>query len=225
MGIEKNNVSAHQQVQKRNYIEIFDNGGKINVLFIGNSITRHEPKSEIGWDNDWGMAASSRENDYVHVTVKLLEEKLGKVNYCIANCGEWELNYYQDELLTEWEKARNFKADIVIIRIGENILNARDKFKEYPIAPRYAKMVEYFSSNPSAKVVVTDLFWHYEEIDNAIHTVAKEKGYPLVCLNDLGKAEENMAIGQFWHSGVAMHPNDNGMRKIAERIVEKICQK
>ena len=225
MGIEKNNVSAHQQVQKRNYIEIFDNGGKINVLFIGNSITRHEPKSEIGWDNDWGMAASSRENDYVHVTVKLLEEKLGKVNYCIANCGEWELNYYQDELLTEWEKVRNFKADIVIIRIGENILNARDKFKEYPIAPRYAKMVEYFSSNPSAKVVVTDLFWHYEEIDNAIHTVAKEKGYPLVCLNDLGKAEENMAIGQFWHSGVAIHPNDVGMRKIAERIVEKICQK
>ena len=225
MGIEKNNVSAHQQVQKRNYIEIFDNGGKINVLFIGNSITRHEPKSEIGWDNDWGMAASSRENDYVHVTVKLLEEKLGKVNYCIANCGEWELNYYQDELLTEWEKARNFKADIVIIRIGENILNARDKFKEYPIAPRYAKMVEYFSSNPSAKVVVTDLFWHYEEIDNAIHTVAKEKGYPLVCLNDLGKAEENMAIGQFGHSGVAIHPNDVGMRKIAERIVEKICQK
>ena len=225
MGIEKNNVSAHQQVQKRNYIEIFDNGGKINVLFIGNSITRHEPKSEIGWDNDWGMAASSRENDYVHVTVKLLEEKLGKVNYCIANCGEWELNYSQDGLLSEWEKARDFKADIVIIRIGENILNARDKFKEYPIAPRYAKMVEYFSSNPSAKVVVTDLFWHYEEIDNAIHTVAKEKGYPLVYLNDLGKAEENMAIGQFWHSGVAMHPNDNGMRKIAERIVEKICQK
>lgn len=86
-------------------------------------------------------------------------------------------------------------------------------------------MVEYFSSNPSAKVILTDLFWHNEEIDNAIHTVAKEKNYPLVCLNDLGERDENMAIGQFWHDGVAMHPNDNGMRQIAERIVEKICQK
>ena len=91
-------MSAKSQVKRSHYIECFDNGGKINVLFLGNSITRHEPKSEIGWENDWGMAASKRENDYVHVAVRLLEEKLGKVNYCIANCGEWELNYYKDEL-------------------------------------------------------------------------------------------------------------------------------
>ena len=78
MRIEQNNVSAEQQVQKRNYIGMYHNGGKINVLFIGNSITRHEPKPEIGWDHDWGMAASCKENDYVHVAVKLLEGKFGK---------------------------------------------------------------------------------------------------------------------------------------------------
>ena len=123
--IEKNNVSAQAQVQKRNYIEIFDNGGKLNVLFVGNSITRHEPKPEIGWDNDWGMAASKLENDYVHVTIKILEEKLGKINYCVANCGEWELNYEQDGLISQWAAARDFQADIVIIRIGENIWNTK----------------------------------------------------------------------------------------------------
>ena len=220
--IEKNDVSAQAQVQKRNYIRIFDNGGKVNVLFIGNSITRHEPKSEIGWENDWGMAASKKENDYVHVTVKLLEEKFGKVNYCIANCGEWELHYYQDERIAEWKEARDFKADIVIIRIGENIWQARENFEKYPIEPHYAKMVEYFCSNPSANVILTDLFWKNEQIDQVIHNVAKEKGYKLVELGDLGERGENMAIGQFWHKGVAIHPNDNGMRKIAERIVEKI---
>ena len=220
--IEKNNVSAQAQVQRRNYIEIFDNGGKINVLFIGNSITRHEPKPEIGWANDWGMAASKKENDYVHVTVKLLEEKLGKINYCIANCGEWELNYYQDDLLAEWKKARDFKADIVIIRIGENIWQARENFEKAPIEPHYAKMVEYFCSNPSVDVILTDLFWGNEQIDQVIRKVAKEKGYKLVELGDLGERGENMAIGKFWHKGVAIHPNDNGMRKIAERIVEKV---
>lgn len=222
MDIEKNTVSAQQQVQKSNYIEIFNAGAKISVLFIGNSITRHEPKSEIGWDNDWGMAASAREKDYVHIAVQLLEKKFGKVNYCIANCGEWELNYYQDDMISNWEKARNFYADIVVIRIGENIWQARDKFAEYPLAKRYAEMVEYFSVNPSAKVLLTTLFWRNDSIDEAIKQVAQEKGYILVDLNDLGDKAENKAIGQFWHSGVAIHPNDNGMRQIAERIVEKI---
>ena len=52
--------------------------------------------------------------------------------------------------------------------------------------------------------------------------MAKEKGYLLVSLNDLGDDKGNMAIGEFWHEGVAMHPNDNGMRQIAERIVAKL---
>ena len=154
--------------------------------------------------------------------LKEIEKKFGKVNYCIANCGEWELHYYQDERIFDWSEARDFQADVVVIRIGENIWQAKEKFKAHPIAPHYAKMVDYFCSNPNAKVVLTDLFWCNEEIDSAIRAVAKEKNYPLVSLNDLGECDENMAIGQFWNEGVAIHPNDQGMRKIAERIVEKI---
>ena len=35
------------------------------VLFVGNSITLHGPRPQIGWTNNWGMAASSRDRDYV----------------------------------------------------------------------------------------------------------------------------------------------------------------
>ena len=222
MDIEKNDVPASAQVQEKNYIEAFDRGGKVNVLFIGNSITRHEPKLEIGWPHDWGMAASAKEKDYVHVAVKLLDEKLGKVNYCVANCGEWELNYYDDGILQRWKKARDFRADILVIRIGENIYNARDKFQTDPIAPHYAKMIEYFSANPNVKVVASDLFWACEPIDSAIHKVAAEKGYVLVHLNDLGEKPENKALGKFWHDGVAAHPSDEGMYQIAQRIVNAL---
>ncbi len=62
MSLEKNTVSAQSQTQKGG-IEIVDNGGKYNVLFVGNSITRHEPKSAIGWEHDWGMAASAKDKD------------------------------------------------------------------------------------------------------------------------------------------------------------------
>ena len=147
---------------------------------------------------------------------------LGKVKYCIANCGECEMNYYNEALLQEWKEARDFRADIVIIRLGENIFNVRDKFEEYPLAPYYAKLIEYFCSNPNAKVIVTGLFWRSPLIEDAIEEVVAEKGYAYAPLNDLGDNEENMAIGLFWHNGVAMHPGDLGMQRIAERIVKAL---
>lgn len=222
MNIEQNNVSAQNQVQKRNYIGIFDNNADINVLFIGNSITRHEPKPEIGWENDWGMAASKKENDYVHLVVDYLQKKHGKINYCIANCGEWEQNYYKDEIINEWKKARDFCADIIIIRLGENINHASEMFSQESVYEHYKKMVEFFVNNNDVKVILTDLFWKKEEIDSAIHRVANECNYEIVNIGDLGDNTENMAIGEYSHSGVAIHPNDNGMKKIAERIIEKL---
>ena len=43
----------------------FDPAGKgPRVLFVGNSITLHGPRPQIGWTNNWGMAASARDKDY-----------------------------------------------------------------------------------------------------------------------------------------------------------------
>ncbi len=219
---EKNTVKATEQVKKDRFVEDFQKDGKPKVLFIGNSITRHEPKPEIGWDNDWGMAATCRENDYVHVFVRLMEEKYGKVNYCVANCGLWELNYFNDEIIFDWQKARNFNADVVVIRIGENIWNVRDSFKEYPLASHFEKMIKYFAINPNARVIVTGLFWRCDEIESVIKRVAKDNNYTFVCLKDLSDDCKNMAVGRYWHEGVSAHPSDEGMRKIAERIYEKL---
>ena len=73
-------------------------------------------------------------------------------------------------------------------------------------------------------MILTDLFWKKEEIDREIRAVAQKKGYTFVSINDLGDTEENMAIGQFEHTGVAMHPSDLGMQRIAERITDSILQ-
>ena len=222
---ERNTVSASGQTDDYDIVRIVDQGAPRNVLFVGNSITRHKPKPEIGWDHDWGMAASCEENDYVHVAVRLIEQKLGPVNYCTACCGEWERHYWEDETrLSDWKAARDFAADIVVIRIGENVWGIRDKLNEYPFRPHYERMVRYFASAPWAKVIITDLFWEDFGINEDIRRTAQENGYAFVHLGDLGARDrdEYKAIGKFWHGGVAIHPNDEGMRLIAGRIAEKI---
>ena len=48
--------------------KVFDPAKKgPRVLFVGNSITLHGPRPQIGWTNNWGMAASARDKDYVHL--------------------------------------------------------------------------------------------------------------------------------------------------------------
>ena len=51
--IEENTVSA--QAQTANPVKITKNGGKIRVLFIGNSITLHAPKTELSWHHWSGV--------------------------------------------------------------------------------------------------------------------------------------------------------------------------
>ena len=223
MNAAGNNVSAKNQIAPNKYVQIFLNQGSVKrVLFVGNSITRHAPKEDIGWCGDWGMAASCKENDYVHIVVDAMTERYGKIDYCIAQAGLWEMNYFNGtDILNEWYAvARDFNADIVIIRIGENI--NRDKNKEINCKPYYDEMIKFFTKNPDARVIVTDNFWKIEVLDTMIKEVIAENGYIYCHIGDLEDNEENMAIGLFEHKGVSLHPGDYGMKRIAERILEKL---
>jgi len=70
-----NTVSSKAQLDSDKYVSITRREGARKVLFFGNSITRHAPKADIGWTGDWGMAASSRDKDYVHLVHRAMEEQ------------------------------------------------------------------------------------------------------------------------------------------------------
>ena len=218
-----NTVKAVGQIDVNKFVSIYKRGGKKRVLFFGNSITRHEPNAEIGWYGDWGMAASSIDKDYVHLIVAELDKKYGKVGYCIAQGAMWEWEYRRsDEVLAEYYSAvKDFDANIVIIRIGENV--TAQKHLEQSCKPGFATAVDFLVGKSAEKVIITDMFW-YSVYNDCLREVCEEKGYTFCHLTDLEEDERTMALGLFEHKGVAGHPGDFGMQCIADRILEKIFE-
>lgn len=218
--IKKNTVSAKGQLKQNDYVT-FENkeGSGVRVMFVGNSITRHGVLPEIGWYGDYGMAASSIEKDYVHIVMNYIRKDDPDAAFCICQCAEWERQYKQgDTVLDEFCDARDFGADIIIVRLVENC--PIEEFDKDIFKLQYDKLIFYLNSKDDAKIIVTTGFWRHIA-DEQIREYAKEQGYPLVELSDLGDENEMKALGLFAHSGVANHPSDKGMQAMADRIWEK----
>lgn len=192
------------------------------VLFVGNSITLHGYRPQIGWlRGDCGMAASDPEHDYVHLVLKGLSSAERPAVGCIAQIGDWELNFWDDAVLPDvYQAAADWRPELVIARLGENV--RAESMAQYPLLPHFVTMVRFFAGT-SAKVLVTDTFWPNPEKERILAEAAAELCAPLVKLADLGTRDEMKAVGLFEHSGVAGHPGNAGMAAIAERILEKLA--
>lgn len=215
--LSKNSVGAKGQMRGTYNTDFYNpEGSGVRVLFVGNSITLHGVLNEIGWKWRHGMAASSKEKDYVHIMMKKIKEKQPDAAFCICNVGEWELEYKRGrEKLGICQAAREFSADIIVMRFIENCPVADfdgDIFKE-----QLDTLLAYLNKSGKAKIIMSTGFWRHPG-DNFICEYAKEKGYNVVELGDLGEKDEMKAIGLFEHEGVANHPGDLGMKKIGERL-------
>jgi hypothetical protein len=163
------------------------------------------------------MAASAEENDYVHLVAAGLEEKHGPVSFCVAQLAEWERNYYKEHVLEPYSSARAFEPDYTIVRIGEN--THRDMPERYSYKDTLAEMIRFFNPDKKAEVVVTDMFWKSEALDKPKEEAAQEEGCRFVSIGDLGEDGANKALGLFERNGVASHPGDLGMQRIASGIL------
>ena len=196
--------------------------GQFKVLVYGNSIALHAPKADIGWTNNWGMAASAREKDFAHLVAAGLEARLGKKgDLRIRNLAALERNF-ETNIATVAEIAEDaaWTPDYVVIAIGENSPNVdqnnADAYRKFlaDIARPFA------SSAKKPKIVMRSPFWQNQMKAKCTEEAAAEVGAVYVDAGQLGAKAENKAIGLFWHGGVANHPGDLGMRRIADMILE-----
>ena len=218
MDVSCNTVSAIDQTINSGELSFLGNeNAKKRILIVGNSITRHGPRESIGWSGDWGMAASAPEKDYVHRLHAMLCAAGQDVFMRIRQCSHWEGNFDKDDILSKYDEERAFDADLVVFRLGENV-RTQDQ-----AALRAA--MERFTAHicPSGTMVFVTCFWDNPFVDEVIRAVANERGD--VCLNGfLAHDERNMALGQFWHEGVSIHPSDEGMEKIAKLIFDELMR-
>jgi len=192
------------------------------LLFIGNSITRHGPSAKVAWTGNWGMAASAEAKDYVHLVVEAIaKQRLVKPGFLVANVADLERNYATFDAATKLTNEAAFKADTVIVAIGENVPalktpEAKTQFKEAMV-----KLLTLLKRDGQAILYVRSCFFADATKDTILKEACEAAGGVFVDISTLGKDEANYARSErkFEHEGVARHPGDKGMRAIAGAIV------
>ena len=198
--------------------------GDFKILFYGNSITSHVPSPGLGWTNNCGMAASSKEKDFVHLVIADMEKRLKKkADFRIRNLAPFERNYTTNVAsVAEIVADAAWKPDYLVIALGENAPNVNEENME-----AYTKFLVDLASpfagrGKKTKIVMRSPFWANPKKAACTEKAAKEVGAAYVDAGPLGRVPENKALGLFEHKGVASHPGDLGMRRLADLVLSGI---
>lgn len=206
--------------------DIMFHGIKVDkVLFLGNSITKHGPSAKIGWSGNWGMAASAQDKDYVHLVLQAFTKASGKQPAAvISNLAAFERNFETYDIDAKLQKEFGFKADLVIVAIGENVPALTTEAAKSAFRASLTTLLAKLKAGSDPVILVRSCFWPSAAKDTILQQACEEVGGIFVDAGALGKDESNYARSEreFSHTGVAAHPGDRGMRAIAEVILKAL---
>ena len=195
------------------------------VLFLGNSITKHGPKADIDWTGNWGMAASAEAKDYVHLVAKALTEKQGSApEVMIKNIADFERAYVGYDIATKLKEAIEFRADLIILAIGENVPALKTPEDATKLQSAVTQLLQTLKADRQPTLLVRSCFWANEAKDSALQKSCTAVSGVFVNISALAqdKSLYGRAERDFKHEGVANHPGDKGMAAIAEALVKAL---
>ena len=200
--------------------------GRQRVLILGNSITSHGPNASIGWNANWGMAASAPEKDFAHLLLERLRQQAHSAGKpapvaCIRNIATFERQFATLDLRDLAFPFADFRPDLIVLAIGENVpaLDTPELQRDFHQAlTRLIQQLRHFQ--PDARLVVRSCFWPNAVKDRLLKQVCDEQRGTFVDISALAKDERCFARSErpFKHNGVANHPGDFGMNAIADAI-------
>ncbi len=201
--------------------------GPKKVLILGNSITLHGPAPKIGWTSNWGMAASAPEKDFAHLVLSELTRRRGAApEAMIQNIAAFERQYATYDLEAKLQEVFAFKADLVILAIGENVPSLGSETAQSQFADAVSRLLQRLAAAGRPTIIVRSCFWPNKLKDQALEKVCRAVSGRFVDISALSKDEANFARSErkFAHAGVAAHPGDRGMQAIANAILAAIKQ-
>lgn len=205
---------------------------KFKYVAIGNSVTIHETNDL--WHGDWGMAATSKEADYVHVLAERIgEAKFTPVDLSVISCKNWELgDDRRGELLHAFDNIPQ-DTDLITIQTGENITTFIEN-----LDGDYDALFGYIRSKaPNAQILVLgEVLWPQDAIETAKRNNCGKYNIGFVDMNEFLNGYETMyrsSMGEpivgidgntylIDNECVAAHPNDAGMQKITDIVFASI---
>lgn len=217
---------THQYDETVPYSGEGESKGELRVLYVGNSITQHATCDY--WWGDWGMAASSREMDYVHQLAQMLSQEYD-VSFSLSQLSQWEImGHDRHEGLQLLDSEMKNEYDLVVIQLGENVPAG-----DATIQTDFADLVEYIQSLQDVKIYVVGNFWPDEGTDAAKQASCDGESVFWVSLDGLNTSEYKAGMGTMVegldgtqhaieHQGVSIHPGDAGMTAIAQRLYDAI---
>jgi hypothetical protein len=201
-----NSVDSTHNLTYFNYRPIPPNAYRI--LFIGDSLTFHGQTPNL-WNYDSGMAASSVDKDFVHMVAQHIQDKLGTrpVEILINNGGNGKIG----SMLSYLTSHPDLKPSLVILQGGEN-----DPF-DTSFQETYRSLLTFYKTSNTPYIVLGD--WWNDAKSSFDHQQALANGYAWIELTAINKNPAMSGDGGPYHiDGVAKHPNDQGMKAIAEAI-------
>lgn len=204
-------------------------------LAIGDSITLHGPKEDLGWlGTPRGMAASEPSKDYVNILKGLLQganpanasevKVVGRLGKLSGGTIE-QMNTVLDEL-------KAWRADLVTIQLGEN--DPLAEIGEEEFEKRYRSLLDALLSDGSNPLIICTGVWlpgvgldagnptEYPRgsegaiKDAIIRKLCGERRLRYVSIAPVAANPANHGFGET--PGVRWHPNDSGMKWYADAI-------
>ncbi len=194
----------------------------LKVLILGNSITQQGPQPELGWNNNWGMAASALDKNFVHVLYRHITDKVkNKTELRFENIAWFEKDFEKfDSIAFEqnFSKHYQYNPDLIIIRIGDNVEDS--SFDEKTYQKKYEELIRYFWRKHDPYIIGTSCFFTKRRVDDRMRAACKETATKYVDLSCLIRDESNIARSEraFVDAGVGYHSGDKGMRSIADLL-------